>query len=155
MLRKLPVETRLTISLFLAFCLAGPFVNALYHILKVGVGLDSGTVHYQGNGDLPPKSFLEMVETTHFHTWIQAVVMFLASLLFSLTGQLGPRRRGGLVVAGYGFVLLHLISPFLARLAVPGGTLLVLASAVGITFCLWLYAGFVLREIWSAPGRYN
>lgn len=153
MLRTLPREARLVISIFFVLCALGPFVNASYHALKVGIGIESAADYYQGDGDVPQKSLLEVVETAHFHIWIQTVVFFLAAFIFSLSGRPSSHWKTFLIVMGFGSSFLHIVSPLVARMAPRVTVSLVLAGAVGTTLSLWMYAYFVLGDLWGSGPR--
>lgn len=152
-LRGLPSEAKTAISFFYLYCIVGPVVNFAFHVMRVGTGLPSAREYYQGTPDWPAKSALEVLETTHFHLWIQGVVFFLAAFVFSMGRLPSPRWRFRLVVIGFASSILHVVSPLFARIGGMVPVACVFAGAAGTTLSLWTYALFVLVDMWRDPAR--
>jgi hypothetical protein len=113
---ELPFVVKLPIFFFSLYGLFGPFVNLAYHISKKGVGFENTLKYYFGNPDemIPPLGLVSFLEVMHFHTWSQAAVIFILTILFSLT-CFHEKLKAVVIVLTFISSLGHIFLPTLTR----------------------------------------
>jgi len=117
-INKTTLEIRWIYTLFIAFALIGHLSFILIAASRVGPGYDDIVQHYRG-GDSEeemafPKEFIELLEVTHFHAYIEGIVLLVLAHLYVAVPH---SRQVKLVIIGvsFGSTLLDLISPWLIR----------------------------------------
>jgi hypothetical protein len=88
-LSQLHREAKWAYTGFLVFVGLGFCTNALFQLVRIGPTLHRIAVHYRG-GDLAqvmafPKPFAELLELTHFHTFLMGVVFLILAHLVIAT----------------------------------------------------------------------
>lgn len=156
LLSEARLEVRLVYSGFLLLTLVGFLTVAAFQLKHVGPTPADIAVYYRGGergGTMTfAKSFRELVEVTHFHAFVMAIVyLILAHLLIATRAPEAVKR----VAIGAGFVGLvgDLVGAWLIRYVAAGFAYL----QVGFWLAEWVaFAAFVffpMREMWFGNGR--
>ena len=156
LLRHARVEVRLIYSGFLLLALVGMLTMAAFQLRQVGPTPARIASYYRGGdrgGEMAfPKTFRELVEVTHFHSFIMGVVYLVLAHLFIATG-VHPRWKLRLVVVAFIGLAGDLIAPWLIRYGASGFAPVLLASWV----CEWIgFGAFVycpMQEMWFGHER--
>lgn len=115
------LEIRWIYSLFLVFALVGHLSFLLISVYRVGPTYAAIVRHYRGSegGEMAfPKEFLELLEVTHFHAYIEGIVLLVLAHLF-VAAPLSRRIKWGVIGLAFGSTFLDLISPWLIRYSYP------------------------------------
>lgn len=155
-LRDAGLELRLVYSGFLALTLVGLVTLGVFQLAQIGPTPERIAAYYRGGaraGEMTfPKTFRELLEVTHFHAFIVAVVYLVLAHLFLATGASARTKRGVIALSFAGLVL-DLVVVWPIRY-VSAGFAHVQLGAWGAE---WLgYAAFFyypLREMWFEHGR--
>lgn len=111
-----PAEIKWVYTCFLVFLVVGFATIGGYGFRQIGFASQSIAEHYRGTGEggealTFARSFSAMLETTHFHAFIMAIIYLTLAHLFVATET--PRRlKLGLVAAGFVFTFLDLLLPW-------------------------------------------
>ncbi len=115
-------EIRAIYSLFLVFALIGHLSFILIVVNRVGPNYEKVVQHYRGgeNGEEMsfPKEFGELLEVTHFHAYIEGVVLLVLTHLFVVV-PISEGLKRGIIALAFGSTLLDLSSPWLIRYLSP------------------------------------
>jgi hypothetical protein len=119
-LRTASLETRVAYTAFLVLTALG-LVTQIALSLRVGLAPAAIATYYRG-GDSElsfPKSFWQLVETSHFHLFsVPVVVLILSHLLFGTPTSV--RLRVALTLATFTGALLEIIGPWAVRYIAGG-----------------------------------
>ena len=156
LLRHARIEVRLIYTGFLALVLVGLMTMAMFQLRQIGPTPARIESYYRGGdraGEMTfPKTFRELVEVTHFHSFIMGIVYLVLAHLFIATA-IDPRLKIWLIVLAFAGLLGDLIAPWLIRYGASGFAYLQLASWIS----QWIgFAGFVycpIREMWFSYER--
>lgn len=111
------LEMRLIYSLFCIFALIGHLSFITIAMIQVGPGVEAIIRHYRGDPSSEiafPKEFMELLETTHFHAYIEGIVLLVLAHLFVAT--LWSRRvKIGIVIVAFVSTFVDLAAPWLIR----------------------------------------
>lgn len=112
-------EIRWIYSFFLIFALVGHLSFLLISIYRVGPTYAAIIRHYRGEGEMAfPKEFLELLEVTHFHAYIEGIVLLVLAHLF-VAAPISRRVKWGVIGLAFGCTFLDLLSPWLIRYSRP------------------------------------
>ncbi|MFQ5579058.1 MAG: hypothetical protein ACE5FZ_00460 [Nitrospiria bacterium] len=117
-IEKTSLEIRWIYTLFIVFALIGHLSFILIAVSRVGPGYDDIVQHYRGGDNEEemafPKEFIELLEVTHFHAYIEGILLLVLAHLYVAVPH---SRRIKLAVIGisFGSTLLDLLSPWLIR----------------------------------------
>src|SRR5919204_4145345 len=105
-LSQAPWETRFVYTAFLGFTLIGLITIGMFQGVQIGVRLSEVAAYYRGGETRTtmtfPRTFVQLLEVTHFHAFIMGVVFLVLGHLLLATG-LSSRWKGGfLLSAGVG-----------------------------------------------------
>jgi hypothetical protein len=118
LLRHARLEVRLIYTGFLALVFVGMTTMATLQFCHIGPTPERIATYYRGgeHGDAMsfPKTFRELVEVTHFHAFIMAVVYLVLAHLFIATA-VRPRLKLAAIALGFGGLTGDLASPWLIR----------------------------------------
>ncbi len=118
LLRHARLEVRAIYTAFLALVVLGMTTMAVFQFCHIGPTADRIATHYRGgeHGDTMsfPKTFRELVEVTHFHAFIMAVVYLVLAHLFIAT-TVPPGLKLAAIVLAFGGLAGDLVSPWLIR----------------------------------------
>lgn|GEM_PF-293304 len=141
-LSKSSLEIRLIYTLFIAFALAGHLSFVLISISRIGPTYSKIVQHYRGGEGTAapgqgkeemafPKEFPELLEVTHFHAYIEGIVLLVLAHLFA--GVPLPRRwKLGVIALAFGSTFLDLSSPWLVRYLSPEAAYAQIAAWIGM-----------------------
>jgi len=118
---QLSVEIRWVYSLFLVFALVGHLTFLAMGVFRVGAGYDQIVRHYRGDEQEMsfPKEPIELLEITHFHAYIEGIVLLVLAHLF-VAVPVSPIFKRSVIGLAFGSTLLDLASPWLIRFVAPG-----------------------------------
>jgi len=115
------LEIRWIYSLFLVFALIGHVTFVVMSTYRVGPGYADIVRHYRGvEGDEMafPKEFMTLLEVTHFHSYIEGIVLLVLAHLY-VAAPLSRKMKLGVVGLSFGSTLLDLSSPWTVRYLSP------------------------------------
>ncbi len=151
-------EVKIIYTGFLSFVAIGMLTIGLYQFKRIGATYDLVVAYYRG-GDLGremafPKTFVQLLETTHFHAFIMGVSFLVLAHLFVAT-SLGPRVKWSFIGLAFFSSQGDIAGPWLIRYLSPAFALLQLASWLA----MWLGYGALilipLYEMWGKEWRRN
>jgi len=151
LLRHARIEVRFIYTGFLLLVLIGMLTMAAFQLRQIGPTPARVATYYRGGdraGEMAfPKTFRELVEVTHFHSFIMGIVYLVLAHLFIATG-VGERAKQALILVGFAGLAGDLVSPWLIRYLACGFAYLQILS----WSCEWIgFGGFIyfpLREMW-------
>ena len=145
-------EIKIIYTGFLTFATVGMLTIGLYQFKRIGTTYDLVVAYYRG-GDLRqemafPKTFVQLLETTHFHAFIMGVsFLILAHLLIATS--LRPRAKWLFIGLAFFSSQADLAGPWLIRYLSPAFAFLHLSSWL----TMWLGYGAMivvpLYEMWG------
>ncbi len=130
------LEIRWIYALFLVFALVGHASFILISIERVGPGVTDILRHYRGaEGEEMafPKEFVELLEVTHFHAYIEGVVLLVLTHLF-IAVPLSRTAKMTVILLAFGSTFLDLIVPWAIRY---------LSAPAAFVAALWQMAAWV------------
>ncbi len=146
-------EVKIIYTAFLCFMAVGFLTIALYQFKRIGATYDLVVAYYRG-GDLGqemafPKTFVQLLETTHFHAFIMGVTFLILAHLFIAT-SLGPRAKWSFIGLAFFSSQGDLAGAWLIRYLSPAFALLQLASWLA----MWLgYGALILLPLYEMWGK--
>ena len=156
LLRRARLEVRLIYTGFLLLVVLGMLTMAAFQLNHVGPTPARIAAYYRG-GDVGgemrfEKTFRELVEVTHFHSFIMGIVYLVLAHLFIATPMATSSKRF-VIVAAFAGLSGDIIAPWLIRY--------VSASAAYLLMLAWLaeWGGFLaftivpIREMWFTHER--
>jgi hypothetical protein len=148
-LRDTDRHIRLLYTLFLLLMLAGFLFSFFWAHSMTGLSPQGIADHYRGSDATfgEPMSFRELAEVTHFHLFTMPVVFMILVHVLYLTGA-GPGMKAAMTWAGFGGVMLDLISPWLISYVSP---IFVLTMLAGDTLMMGSFLAMMaipLYELW-------
>lgn len=156
LLRRARLEVRLIYTGFLLLVMIGMVTMAAFQLNHVGPTPARIGTYYRG-GDVGgemrfEKTFRELVEVTHFHSFIMGIVYLVLAHLFIATPMKHTAKRL-VIIAAFAGLCGDIISPWLIRY--------VSASASYLLILSWLaeWCGFLaftivpIQEMWFSHGR--
>lgn len=155
-LGRASLEARLVYTGFLGLTLMGFLTIGIFQGVQIGIRVSEVVAYYRGGETATamtfPKTFVQLLEVTHFHTFIMGVVFLVLGHLLLATGLSG-RWKLALLLGAFSGSLGDLAGAWLIRYVSGGFALLQLLAWLA----LWVgYGGMVvaaLREMWGAPSR--
>ena len=138
------VYTGFLILVGLGFC-----TNALFQVTRVGFTLDRIAMYYRG-GELEqamtfPKTFAQLLEITHFHTFLMGVIFLILAHLLIATAR-SPWLKTSLIILACAGSLGDIASYWLIRYVSPVFAVLQLLSWIG----MWIgYGGMLVITLWD------
>ena len=146
-------EVKVIYTGFLFFVAIGMLTTGLYQFKRIGVTYDLVVAYYRGV-DLGqemafPKTFVQLLETTHFHAFIMGVSFLILAHLFIAT-SLGPRAKWFFIGLAFFSSLGDITGPWFIRYLSPAFALLQLASWLA----MWLgYGALILIPLYEMWGK--
>ena len=146
-------EVKIIYTAFLFFMAVGFLTIGLYQFKRIGATYDLIVAYYRG-GDLGQemafqKTFVQLLETTHFHAFIMGVAFLILAHLFIAT-SLGPRAKWAFIGLAFFSSQGDLAGAWLIRYLSPAFALLQLVSWFG----MWLgYGTLVLLPLYEMWGK--
>jgi len=142
-------ETKLIYTGFLLLATIGLLTIFAFQAARIGIGYEQLVVHYRG-GELRqemafPKTFAELLEVTHFHAFIMAIIFLALAHLFIAT-SLRFSLKSFITITAFLGTLIDLTAPWLIRYVSPLFALLQLLSWVG----MWIgYVPMILVPLYD------
>jgi hypothetical protein len=156
LLRDARLEVRLIYTGFLALVLIGMATMAAFQLHHIGPTPNRIAAYYRG-GEVGaemtfPKTFRELVEVTHFHSFIMGVVYLVLAHLFVAT-PVPPSLKQTLIVVGFAGLAGDLVAPWLIRYLSGGFAYLQVTAWVAewIGFGAFIFVPII--EMWFSDGR--
>lgn len=141
------LETKLVYTFFLILIACGLATIAVYQFHIIGWGLEKIQAYYRGSAEGLhfPKEFLQLLETSHFHAFMMALIyLTLAHILIAT--RLSSRQKFSLLTIGFLVTLLDLLLPWAIRYGSSH-----FATGLLITWALqWFtYAAYVVIPLYD------
>lgn len=157
-LSKSSPEIRWIYTLFIAFALAGHLSFILISATRIGPTYSKIVQHYRG-GEGPtegkeemafPKEFPELLEVTHFHAYIEGIVLLVLAHLFAGVPSPRPIKLSVIGVA-FGSTFLDLAAPWLIRYLSPSLAYAQIGAWVGMGVSYLPLTLLPVYHLWKAP----
>ncbi len=134
-------------TIFLLFMVPGLTTNLLIAYLKTGWSYDGLIEYYRGVESGYAKSYLELLETTHFHIFSMPVVFLILAHIFLMCSW-GYRTKVMVIVISFLAIFAEICSPWLITYVSPKFALLMIFSGISIGLSLLIYTVVPLYEMW-------
>lgn len=148
-LRDSDRHIRLLYTLFLLLMLAGFTFSFFWAHSMTGLSPQGIADHYRGSDATfgEPMSFRELAEVTHFHLFTMPVVfMILIHVMYLTSASHG--LKAAMTWAGFGGVILDLLSPWLISYVSPVFVLTMLTGDTLMTVSFLVMMTVPLYEMW-------
>ncbi len=156
LLRHAKLEVRLVYTGFLLLVLIGMVTMGAFQLYHVGPTAARVAAYYRGGESagqmMFAKTFRELVEVTHFHSFIMGVVYLVLAHLFLATGVGGGLKRAVIVGAFVGLAG-DIVSPWLIRYVAGRLAYLQLAAWTAEWMGFGALVGVPLIEMWISNRR--
>lgn len=156
LLREARVEVRLVYTGFLALVLVGMVTMAAFQLHHIGPTPSHAAAYYRGGefgGEmLFPKTFRELVEVTHFHSFIMGIVYLVLAHLFIATPVRAALKRVCIVVAFAGLAG-DLMAPWLICYLSAAFAYAQLVSWMAEWMGFGAFVFVPIVEMWFSNGR--
>lgn len=146
-------ETKIIYTGFLIFMAVGMLTVGLYQFKRIGATADLIVAYYRG-GELGqemtyPKTFTQLLETTHFHAFIMGISFLTLAHLFIAT-SLGLRAKWTVIGLAFFSSMAGIAGPWLIRYWSPAFAILQLIAWLG----MWVgYGALILLPLYEMWGR--
>lgn len=146
-------EVKIIYTGFLLFAAVGMLTIVLYQFRRIGATYDLVVAYYRG-GELGqemafPKTFAQLLETTHFHAFIMGVCFLILAHLFIAT-SLRPRTKWWFIGLAFFSSQADIAGPWLIRYLSSSFALLQLTSWLA----MWLgYGALILLPLYEMWGK--
>lgn len=154
------LEIRWIYSLFLLFALIGQASFLLISIYRIGPTYSAVVRHYRGGESEATheeqeelafaKEFPELLEVTHFHAYIEGVVLLVLAHLFAGV-PLAQKLKLGMIGLSFGSTFLDLASPWLIRYLSPQAAYGQMAAWVGMGVSYLPLTLLPIYFLWKSP----
>jgi hypothetical protein len=148
-LRDTDRHIRLLYTLFLLLMLSGFLFSFFWAHSMTGLSPQGVADHYRGSDTTfgEPMSFRELAEVTHFHLFTMPVVfMILVHVLYLTSASHGI--KASMTWAGFGGVILDLLSPWLITYVSPIFVLTMLTGDTLMMVSFFVMMAIPLYEMW-------
>jgi len=156
LLRHAKLEVRFVYTGFLLLTLVGMITMGAFQLYHVGPTPSRVAAYYRGGesaGQMTfAKTFRELVEVTHFHSFIMGLVYLVLAHLFLATGVNAAVKRCVLVAAFAGLVT-DMVSPWLVRYLAGGFAYLQIGAWGAEWIGFGALVGVPLIEMWLGGCR--
>ena len=156
LLRDSRLEIRLVYTGFLFLVFVGMATMAAFQLHHIGLTPSRVAAYYRG-GEVGAqmtfaKTFRELVEVTHFHSFIMGVVYLVLAHLFIAT-PLRPGMKQGLIVLAFLGLAGDLIAPWLIRYVTAGFAYVQIGSWLAEWIGFGAFVFVPMAEMWFSNGR--
>ena len=156
LLRDAKLDVRMVYTAFLLLVLIGMITMAAFQLYHIGPTPSRAATYYRGGESggqmLFAKTFRELVEVTHFHSFIMGVVYLVLAHLFLATA-LGPGLKRTFVILTFCGLAGDLVSPWLIRYVAAGFAYMQLAAWLAEWTGFLAFLGVPIAEMWCSNGR--
>jgi len=114
-------EIRVIYTLFIVFALVGHLSFILISVYRIGPTVSEIVRHYRGDPSNEmsfPKEFMELLEVTHFHAYIEGILLLVLAHLFA-AAPLAKKIKMTVIATAFGSTFLDLSAPWLIRYLTP------------------------------------
>lgn len=154
---RLDLNTKLIMSYFLVFMLAGSAFSIYMSYERTQISAEGAVAYYGGDEErmLFPKEATELTETTHFHFFVMPIIFLTTGHLFLMSAW-SARWKTFVISSCFVYILFDLAKPWLVRYGPPAfGVLAPINSALlGGTMLICILVPLYEMWIWrpSRPG---
>ena len=156
LLRDARVEIRFIYTAFLLLVLVGMVTMAAFEVLHIGPTATRIAAYYRGGevgGQMTfPKTSRELVEVTHFHSFIMGIVYLVLAHLFVATAA-RPAVKQLLIVLAFVGLAGDLVAPWLIRYLSGGFAYLQLGAWIAEWVGFGAFVFVPIGEMWFSNGR--
>ena len=156
LLRTARVEVRLVYTAFLLLTLIGMLTMAAFQLKHVGPTPGRIAAYYRGGeraGEMTfAKTFRELVEVTHFHSFIMGVIYLVLAHLFIAT-TVRPALKRWLIVAAFLGLAGDIVSPWLIVYVSGAFAPLLMVTWLGEWVSFGAFVFVPLVEMWAYGDR--
>ena len=147
-------QMRLTLLWTVVFLTGLWVTNWGFYFSKMGLTPQSVVDYYRGSEALftQPRSYETMLETTHFHLPMMAVVILILTHL-AIFAPFSARTKNWFIGATFGSALLEEGSGWLVRFADPGFALVKIVSFLVFQALMAFLLAALARFLLAAPAR--
>ena len=138
---------KIVTTIFLIFMLIGIATNLLISYAKTGFSYNGLIEYYRGVESGYPKTYLELLETTHFHVFSMSVVFLILAHVF-LMSSWSYRLKVMVIIISFLAMLAEICSPWLITYVSPKFAVLMIISGTIIALSLLLYIVVPMYEMW-------
>ncbi|MBI3804833.1 MAG: hypothetical protein HY282_13840 [Nitrospirae bacterium] len=162
-LSKSSLEIRWIYTLFIVFALTGHLSFVLISITRIGPTYSKIVQHYQGGegpategkGEMAfPKEFPELLEVTHFHAYIEGIVLLVLAHLFAGV-PLSKALKFGTIGLAFGSTFLDLASPWLVRYLSASLAYAQIGAWIGMGISYFPLTLLPLYFLWKKPSDHG
>jgi len=147
-------EIRVIYSLFLVFALIGHLTFVLIAVQRVGPGFTHIVQHYRGGEGSEsmafPKEYIELLEVTHFHAYIEGIVLLVLAHLF-VAIPLSQSLKWGIIGLAFGSTFLDLLSPWMIRYLTPYAAFGQIGAWIGMILSYLPLTLSPIYALWKRP----
>lgn len=145
-------EVRIIYTGFLIFVAVGMLTIGLYQFKRIGATVDLIVAYYRG-GELGqemtyPKTFTQLLETTHFHAFVIGIAFLTLAHIFIATG-LTPRVKWSVIGLAFVSSQADIVGPWLIRYGSPAFALVQLFAWLGMWVAYGALILLPLYEMWG------
>jgi hypothetical protein len=150
-----PVETRIAYTGFLTFVFIGYLSIILIGLLRVGPSYEAIVTHYRGS-ELDEMAFArpfgQMLEETHFHAFIEGLILLTLTHIFVSTSVKRPVKLW-VILTAFGSTFADLAAPWLVKYLSPVFGVLQIGCWILMTGTALILIAVPLYEMWFQGGR--
>jgi hypothetical protein len=156
LLRDSRLEIRFIYTGFLLLVLVGMTTMAAFELRHIGPTPVRIAAYYRGGevgGQMTfPKTFRELVEVTHFHSFIMGIVYLVLAHLFVATA-VRPAVKQLLIVLAFVGLASDMVAPWLIRYLSSGFAYLQVAAWIAEWVGFGAFVFIPVGEMWFSNGR--
>jgi hypothetical protein len=156
LLRDARLEVRLVYTAFLLFVALGMLTTAAFQLRHIGATPSRVAAYYRGGergAEMAfPKTFRELVEVTHFHSFVMGIVYLVLAHLFIAT-TVRPALKRGCIVLAFAGLAGDLMAPWLIRYLSATFAYALLVSWLAEWVGFGAFVCVPIGEMWFRNGR--
>jgi hypothetical protein len=151
LLRHAKLDVRLVYTAFLLLVLVGMLSMGAFQLSHIGPTPSRAAAYYRGGESgsqmMFAKSFRELVEVTHFHSFIMGIVYLVLAHLFLAT-PLSPGLKRSFIVVAFAGLAGDLVSPWLIRYVSGALAYVQLVSWLAEWMGFGAFVAVPIKEMW-------
>jgi hypothetical protein len=152
-LSRLPFGARVFYTLFLATVLLGLVTCIGFVFGKSGATTEALVEYYrQEESGLGGKTFLELLETSHFHLFSMPIFFLVLGHIFFLSSW-PERRKLAVVIVAFAAMILEIALPWLIVYHSRAWAWLEHPARIGLFGTFGIFVAVPLRDLWGPPRR--
>ena len=121
--------------------------NLLLSHAKTGWSYSGLIEYYRGLESGYPKTYLELLETTHFHIFSMPVVFLILAHVFLMCSW-SYRWKIGVVILSFLGIIIEISGPWLITYVSPECGILMIFSGIVLAISLLIYIFVPIYEMW-------